>query len=577
MDTITQSFLNEFVESKNYNNYHYSTQFEHFINYCVINKEYDSVSFDEKIVSTGNGTQGIDGIGIIVNNKLCNSVLEIQNLIDLNRTLTVTFVFIQSKTSSNFDGNLIENLFTWTKVFFKENGDLFQTEEMRNFLEMKTFIFQNSRMMKERNPILNLYFCSTGTWNADPNHLQIIDTNKKELEDLSLFEKVSFNPVDAKVIQKLYRKTKEPVEANIKFEKKVTIPTIPQIKVAYSGMLPFSEFRNIIIDESDNIKSVFEDNIRDYLEQENNPVNTDISNTLKSGQLDSFCILNNGVTIVAEEITGAGDNLTLINYQIVNGCQTSNVLYENRNVPDIEKMHIPIKIIVTENNDIKSKITRATNNQTAVNAVELEALSEFQKNLELYFKALPNNNLKLYFERRTNQYKGIDEIQLNRTVTRESLIKSFSAMFLDKPHLVAGYYGKLVLDMGDDIFNENHDPIAYYVSSLSYFKLEQLFNSNNFDRRSRRFRYQLLLIFRFIATSKLAPNISDKGQTKRQCDTLLEILSNDELLLEHFAIADNFLKSEILNLDFDDRKTVERKNTTDIIIEKLSETYLRNL
>src|SRR5690606_3288991 len=128
--------------------------------------------------------------------------------------------------------------------------------------------------------------------------------------------------------------------------RKVTIPTIPQIKVAYSGMLPFSEFRNIIIDDSDNIKSVFEDNIRDYLEQESNPVNSDISNTLKSGELDSFCILNNGVTIVAEEVTGAGDNITLINYQIVNGCQTSNVLYENRHLPEIEKMHIPIKIIV---------------------------------------------------------------------------------------------------------------------------------------------------------------------------------------------------------------------------------------
>jgi len=576
MDTITQSFLSEFVESKNYSSYNRSTQFEHFINYCIINKEYDSVSFDEKQISTGNNTQGIDGIGIIVNNKLCNSTSEIQNLIELNRTLTVTFIFIQSKTSSNFDGSQIDNLFRWTKVYFQENGDLFVTDEMRNFIEMKTFIFDNSKFMKDRNPICNLYFCSTGTWNNDENLVQIINSNIKELENLSLFEKVHFNPCDAKLIQKLYRKTKEPVEASIKFEKKVTIPTIPQIKVAYSGMLPFSEFKNIIIDESDNIKSVFEDNIRDYLEQDQNPVNSDISNTLKEGNLDSFCILNNGVTIVAEELTGAGDNITLINYQIVNGCQTSNVLYENRHLPDIGNMHIPIKIIVTDNNEIKSQITRATNNQTAVDAVELEALSEFQKNLEYYFKALPSDQNKLYFERRTNQYKGNDDIPLNRIINREGLIKSMSAMFLNKPHLVAGYYGKLVQDMGEDIFNREHDQISYYISSLTYFKLEELFNSNQFDRITRRFRYQIIMIFRFLVCKTPVPNILQRGQTKKQCDAILIVLTDPEKTLEYFKFADDFLKSEIINLDFDDRKTVERKNTTDAINDKLTEIYLHS-
>ena len=54
-------------------------------------------------------------------------------------------------------------------------------------------------------------------------------------------------------------------------------------------MIPFSEFKKIIIDDSGKMKSVFNDNIRDYLEQENNPVNTDIALTLRKGNLDSFC------------------------------------------------------------------------------------------------------------------------------------------------------------------------------------------------------------------------------------------------------------------------------------------------
>ena len=575
MDTITNGFLKDFVDSKNYTHFDISTQFEYFINFCVINKEYDSISFDEKEISTGKSTQGIDGIGIIVNNKLCNSVSEIKQLVELNRFLTVTFVIIQSKTSPKFDGSQIDNLLRWTKTYFSESPDLFVTNEMRNFIEMKEYIYSNSRFMKERSPICNLYFCSTGKWTDDPNLLSIIDSNRRELDNLNLFDTINFYPCDAKQIQFLYRKTKEPVEATIKFEKKVTIPSIPEIKVAYSGMLPFLEFKKIIIDDSGKMKSVFDDNIRDYLEQENNPVNRDISETLKNGDLDQFCILNNGVTIVAEEISGPGDTITIINYQIVNGCQTSNVLYENRNLPNINAMHVPIKIIVTDNYNIKSQITRATNNQTAVDSVELEALSEFQKSLEYYYYSLPTDDLKLYYERRTNQYKSNDDVTLNRIINRENQIKTLSAMFLDNPHNVAGNYGRLVSKIGEEIFNKDHEFITYYVSSLSYFKLENLLNRNLLSENSKRFRYQILMIFRFMVTKSDAPNLKDKGRINKICNQIIEVLKDEDLTLSIFKESSDFLESEELNLNFKDRKTVERKDTTELIIEKLKFKYSR--
>lgn len=40
--------------------------------YCY--KEYDSVRFELKNILTGCGTPGIDGLAIIVNNKLCSTV-----------------------------------------------------------------------------------------------------------------------------------------------------------------------------------------------------------------------------------------------------------------------------------------------------------------------------------------------------------------------------------------------------------------------------------------------------------------------------------------------------------------------
>jgi hypothetical protein len=576
MDTITRGFLNDFIERKGYKKLKESDQFEYFCNFCVVNKEFDSISFDEKLVSTGNSTQGIDGIAIIVNNKLCVNVGEIQQIMELNRVLTVSFVFIQSKISSSFSNEQIENFCRWTKNFFNEKANLFTTEEMRNFIEMREFIYQNTRFMKERNPNCKLYFCTTGKWEKDDNLISVFDSNKKEIEELELFQNVVIKPVDSKKLQELYRKTKEPVEATIKFERKVNIPTISEIEVAYSGLLPFSEFKKIIIDETGKMKSVFDDNIRDYLEQDNNPVNNDISNTIRSGLLEQFCILNNGVTIVAEEITGPGETITLSNYQIVNGCQTSNVLYENRLIDGIDKMHIPVKIIVTNNQAIKSQITRATNNQTAVNAVELEALTDFQRNLEDYYNALPKDNFKLYYERRTNQYKSSDDIPLYKVINRESQIKSLAAMFLNNPQNVTGNYGRLIEKLGTEIFNPDHEFFAYYISSLSYFELEKLLNENKLLSKSKRFRYHILMVFRFLITKVVNPNLRDKGKTIRTCNEILNILKNDELRTEMFKSAAEIIESAELNIDFDDRKAVERKDTTDLMLEYLINTHLKN-
>lgn len=106
---------------------------------------------------------------------------------------------------------------------------------------------------------------------------------------------------------------------------------------------------------------------------------------------------------------------------------------------------------MTNDYDIKSQITRATNNQTAVGIEQVEALSEFQKNLELFYNALQQDEFKLFYERRTNQY-GDTDIEGYRIINIEAQIKVFAAMFLNKAHQVSGYYGKLTKNMEGRIF-----------------------------------------------------------------------------------------------------------------------------
>jgi hypothetical protein len=126
-----------------------------------------------------------------------------------------------------------------------------------------------------------------------------------------------------------------------------------------------------------------------------NAVNLKIEETLKSDNPHLFSVLNNGVTIVANEIKISGDKCTLFDFQIVNGCQTSNILYQNRILDTLSNMNIPIKLIATDD-DIKSKITVSTNSQTAVKKEQLSAMLIF-KNWSI-INAMEGDG-RLYYER----------------------------------------------------------------------------------------------------------------------------------------------------------------------------------
>ena len=65
-------------------------------------------------------------------------------------------------------------------------------------------------------------------------------------------------------------------------------------------------------------------------------------------------MLNNGVTIVASSISPTGDQFTLTDYQIVNGCQTSNVLFNNKDGQFINNVFVPIKLIATTDDEVKT-------------------------------------------------------------------------------------------------------------------------------------------------------------------------------------------------------------------------------
>lgn len=561
MDRITQSMIDSFKNNQNLNMDDASELFEYFVNYCVVNNIYGSDDFDLEEITTGKATQGIDGIAIIVNQKFVNTIEDIDTLIEYNKSISVKFVLIQAKTSSSFDNTEIGNMLTYSKLFFSDDTSMFHTPEMQHFIELKEYIFSKGDKLK-KNPELFLFYVTLGTWTEDENLQATISVGKESLRGTNLFSNISFEPCGSEKIQDLYRKTKEKLKSTFKFEKRITMYSINDDEVGYSGVLPFKEFKKLIIDENGATKAVFEDNIRDYLGP-NPDVNKNITETIKTGNVNAFSMLNNGITVVTSSIIISGDIATIEDYQIVNGCQTSNVLIENMDsVEGIDELIIPIRIIATKDENLKNDITRATNSQTAIKKDQLEALSTFQKKLEEYYKTYRDEDALVY-ERRTGQYRD-SNIPKNRIVTIAMQIKTVAAMFLDEPSGVSGQYGTVAKRVGNKIFKTADKEIIYYASSLALYKIENLFKTHKIDKKYRRARYHAMMLFRMLVSTEEMPRFNAR-KMENYCKSILEVLENNTECERIFCGIVAYIASKDDELDIMDRKCFERKETTDYL------------
>lgn len=568
MDRITSSLIRQFSDDYELHLSNDTVLFEYFCNFCAATNEngLDDIELEE--FTTGISAQGIDGIAIIVNNRFVYSIDDINEMIRLNKTIKVKFVLVQSKTSDKFDNTEMLNFFHYAKKFFSEDNHIFSTVEMTRFIELKNYIFDNASKL-EKNPELLLYYCTTGVWNNDETLLNIIKETKKELLSTNLFSNVNFKICGAEEIQNLYRKTFSELTATFKFEKKVVMYSLSEDEIGYCGVLPFKEFSKIILDEEGMLKPVFEDNIRDFLGT-NTDVNKSIEDTIASGDNNSFSQLNNGIMIVTSFSNLSGDIMNIKDYQIVNGCQTSHMLYEHKNDgQNIDELMIPVRIISTRNEDLKNKITKATNNQTAIKKEQLEALSTFQKKLEEYYKTYTEPNERLYYERRSGQYRNTDNILKSKIVTIPSQIKTVTAMFLDNPHGVSGQYGTIAKNVGNRLFKNSDKSIIYYTSALALYRIESLLKSGIIDKKYWRMRYHALMLLRVVISGEEMPKFNAK-KMEAYCQKILDVLNSEDLCLKYFSAIVQYIV-EKTNLDIQNRKTFERKESTDCLIEKSNE------
>jgi len=518
MDLITKSLLTEFTTEQNLSSLAEDKQFEHFAAFLTISRSLAEALDTSEVVVGASGDTGIDALAIIVNGSLVDDPNEIDEFAVRNGHLDVTFVFVQAERSSSFDTAKIGQFSFGVQDFFKEVPALPRGKDVADFAKIKASIYKQSSKFKRGNPICRLYYVTTGTWTGD----KALEARRRAAVDdllaLRIFRSVECIPIDAEGIQRLYRESRNSVSREFDFALKTVVPTIEGIAEAYVGLLPAPEFLRLIEDDTgEMLKGIFYDNVRDW--QDFNAVNSEMRSTLESdGTRSRFALMNNGVTVIAKTLQTTANRFYIEDYQVVNGCQTSHVLHDQRNSLDSTVM-IPLRLIATKDEEIIGSIVKATNRQTEVREEQLMALSDFQKKLEAYFNAFDEAQ-KLYYERRSRQYNSVGGIEKTRIVTPGGLIRAFASMFLEEPHRATRSYRRILDRVGTDLFAQGHKLEPYYIAALAAYRLEYLFRNQVLDGSFRAARYEILLAARLAEIPTPLPAMNS-NEMERLCRPLI--------------------------------------------------------
>ncbi|MBK9579436.1 MAG: AIPR family protein [Fibrobacterota bacterium] len=527
MHRIIKSHLDSFCINQGIQNDDESVKFEKFANYAILSGK-ASTAFDLDDVTTGNGDSGVDGIAIVINEEIVNSNEDAKSVFSsAKKNNAVEIIFIQSKSGESFDlGEFLK--FKEAVLRLSESEEFQPMDEVEiEAKEILNTVFKNVPKIRGGKPDIVARFVATGLY-TNPKELERAKNDACiELSRTSLFGEIDIKFIDRDELTKLWIRTYSGTSANIEMFSLAALPTIDGIAEAYIGVVKAKEIVNKLLESEDGgIRSqVFEENVRAFLGSENG-VNSSIAQTLsrKTGA-NRFPVLNNGITIVSPDVRVQGNIIHLENFQIVNGCQTSHVLFENRKELSDEIM-VNIKVVETINEDIFAELVRATNSQTKVEENQFYSLRPVIKRVEKYFDSYDEQDGRLYFERRDKQFVGRD-IPAIRIFNLQNLGKSVCSMYLQRPELAFRYAKRMFSDYGDSIFGENIKEIVYYSACLTLYRIHLLVSNGRIPTNIKKYKWHLLPIIRaIIADEKIHYNLS-ANKTEKQAEKIVKAMSKD--------------------------------------------------
>lgn len=473
---------------------------------------------------------GIDVAILEINGQLAWDNEDVRAICDSSAKIEVSVHFIQAKQSSNITSSEILG-FGDSVTRFLNNEGFGGYPRLQALAEALRTVFANYAANLKMSPAVYLYFATTASRasTGDGTVLRRASAVQDDIANLGFVSTVEVRILGTDDLHDAWVKKNHVNEIEIQLEKQVNLPKMPGINQAILGVISVQELLKLIKDDHGLLdERVFYDNVRGF-KGADNAVNRQIIGTLASPERSLLPVLNNGVTVVAGSYTPKpGDAVSISSYQIVNGCQTSHCLYMSQDAMTglLGEVYVPLRLVVTSDEDVATRIIRATNSQTEVQESDLLALSKFQKKLEDFYR-LDDSDVKLTYERRSGQFYEKD-VTKTRVLSIRDQIRAVSAVFLDLPHLAARYTNRLYSDVGGSIFREDHKLLPYVASAFAAYRIENAFRTG-LDPSYKPARYHILMAFKYqVLSASSAP--LESGKIEGQSEKLIACLKRQDIV-----------------------------------------------
>lgn len=532
MHRIIKSNLKTFCEDKSISEIEKeSKQFECFANYCVIHEAFGD-DFDIWDITSAEDDQGIDGIAFLIDGELVTTYDEAQTVLDRRkRNIDVDIYFIQAKTSEGYERGEILKFGDGVEDFLREVPNLPQGEFIKSQKRIFDMLFDKLDKITNGRPSIHLrYVCTSDNEIAK----EIEATRKniiKKIRDTHFFFEVDFEYIGVEELTKLWKKSRNTLSANIPVISIMSFPEMKDIEQAYLTIVSTKRYvENVLMDENRKMRgNIYDENVRAFLGKDN-PVNKSIEETIYTPDSQNrFAVMNNGITIISPNVKNMGNTISLSDYQIVNGCQTSNILFENYDKLD-DSTCLTIRIIQVEKTGIISEIVKATNSQTKVEDTQFLSFSKLFRKIESYFESIEDSEdeIKLFLERRLNQYKDMG-IQKNRIFKLQDICRAVESMYYDKPDEAGRNPSKMIMEDINNLSNEKNKEIAYYTAALALHRINLLVRKGKMLNSYTIYRWHILMIIKYIVSEGELPQLTNKKKCEKYCKKLIRILvKNDE-------------------------------------------------
>ena len=492
MHLVTRSYFDGFCRDFGAP-YDESKNFEAFVNYCVFSR-YSGDSIEATDLVYEGADPGIDGALLFLDDRAVFSLEELDEIFTTTRReYQVSIVLTQAKRSVSWSKQEVDSFVAAIVDYLSEEPAQPHSQYLADFKKMFTKLYENIGRIKGGLPSIHAYFLTAA---PDTEAVEInaaFKVGENTLKKMGYSDETLLIKAHREIIHDLWLAADGPMEAKLATVGYAPFPAAPNINNAYVATVTARSFIDSILKDPNGTprKKLFEENVRDFLGVDVD-VNSEIAETLNNqDKKQRFGLMNNGITIVASSVRPAGQEIYIRDFQIVNGCQTSNVLISLDNQVD-NSVSLMIKLIEADEPAVIDDIVRATNRQSKVEDAQFISTLSVLRDLEQYFNARGAGEAnRIFFERRKGQYRPENVAPVRIFDVRETA-RCYASASMMRPDLSSRYPNRLTGELLNEVFAHGAQEEDYYTACYIHYRLRMLTSNKRFDGKYSKLRWHIM-------------------------------------------------------------------------------------